>query len=364
MDDSRRQWIRRLGIVIAGAGLARTNVLAMPATGNTLCETKIRLSSNENPYGPSRKAHSAMMDTISMSNRYQWQMIIELMGAIAQHHDVKKENVHIGAGSTQIIDNVIQLAGAQKGDFIAAEPTFSRWAGAAEKVGLRKISVPLTNNKRNDLPAMLKAIKKNTRFVYVCNPNNPTGTICSYEKLTSFVKEATKHTMVVVDEAYLDYANEPSLCGLAVKTKNLIVIRTFSKIYGLAGARIGYAVAHADTITRLRDLRSGADIDVSAASLAGAVASLKDERFVDMSSSKNEAAREFTIQELQKLSIVCIPSHTNFIYFSLANYEKDYFALLKANNIEGTMIFEESGKWTRITVGTMHEMERFIEVIK
>lgn len=367
MENSRRQWIKRLGLAFVGAGLSRAGAFAATVT-EVYEETGrdgqlIKLSSNENPYGPSIMVRKAMGNAVSISNRYQWAMIKTLITDIAQHHGVAENNVHIGAGSTQIIDNVVQLAAMHKGSFVISEPTFSRWAGAAERAGLKKIIVPLTASKRNDLRAMLDAIDEDTRFVYLCNPNNPTGTICGYESLVAFIKAATKYTKVVVDEAYLDYTNEQSLCSLVVKNKNLIVVRTFSKIYGLAGARIGYAVALADTIKQITELRSGANIDVSAVSMTGAIASLKDKRFAEMSSTKNEQVRAYTIRELRKLGIECVPSHTSFIYFSLANYEKDYFALLKANNIEGTMIFEEEGKWTRITVGTMPEMEKFIEAI-
>lgn len=368
VENSRRQWIKRLGIAIAGVSLAKSNILAMRTGTNALLEIApnertIRLSSNENPYGPSPMARTAMADAVSVSNRYQWQMIKELKEAIGSRHNVQEAQVHLGAGSTQIIDNVIQMGARHKGNFVVSEPTFSRWAGSAEKNGLKKISVPLTRSKRNDLRAMLNAIDTDTRFVYLCNPNNPTGTICGYENIVSFIKEATKHTMVVVDEAYLDYTTQSSLCGLTVRNKNLVVVKTFSKIFGLAGARIGYAIAHANTVKELTEMRSGADIDISAVSLAGAIASLKDKRFIEQSYLKNEQARAYTITKLEGLGIKCIVSHTNFIYFSLANYEKDYFALLKDNNIEGTMIFEGDGKWTRITVGTMQEMERFIEAI-
>jgi histidinol-phosphate aminotransferase len=334
----------------------------------------INLSSNENPYGPSPAARRAMMDMVAVSNRYQWDMITKLIAAIASKNGIAYHNIMIGAGSTEILDNCVQFAARQKGDLILAAPTFSRWTGAAEQQGLQKTEVPLNAAKRHDLAAMLRAITPQTRMVYVCNPNNPTGTICDRNELVSFIAEATKKTLVVVDEAYLEYARETSVSDIAVKNKNLIVVRTFSKIYGLAGGRVGYATGHAETIGQLGKLRSGANIGVSTVSLAGAIASLGDGSFVNSSLSMNEQARAFTIRELERLHIPCIPSHTNFVYFSLANnsrdfvvqenHKKDFFTKLKERNILGTMIFEEDGQWSRITVGTMGEMEQFIEAVK
>ncbi|MCD6012257.1 MAG: aminotransferase [Flavipsychrobacter sp.] len=368
METTRRKWLTQAGVLFLGAGLAGLRAKASPVIEPVYFlpepdDGPIRLSSNENPYGPSPMARAAMAESVSISNRYQWQMVRDLISAIAVKNNVANENVLIGAGSTQIIDTVIQLAALQKGNFILAEPTFNRWTSAAERCGIQKMLVQVTEDKRHDLTAMINAIKPDTRMVYICNPNNPTGTICKYDALVAFVKEATKKTLVIVDEAYLDYTNETSLSSLLTENVNLIVVKTFSKIYGLAGARIGYALAHAKTIERLGQLQSGVNVGVSAASLAGAIASLKDTDFVKESYLQNEKTRAYTIQQLERLNIPCIPSYTNFIYFSLQNYTKDFFDQLKRNNIEGTHIYEENGKWSRITVGTMQEMKRLISAI-
>jgi len=365
METNRRKWLKQIGLVVVGVGLARLKTIASPIVKTDYFipgadDKVVRISSNENPYGPSLMARTAMADTINMSNRYQWEMIRELMRAIAAKNNLAYENVLVGAGSTQMIDMVLQLAAAQKGNIVLADPTFSRWTNAAEQSGLQKIPVPLTKDKRHNLGGMLSAINADTRMVYVCNPNNPTGTICNYEDLVSFIKAATKRVLVLVDEAYLDYSDEKSLSSLVTGNENLIVVKTFSKIYGMAGARVGYALAHAKTIEKLGALQSGANIGISVVSLAGALASLKDHDFVKDSFSRNETVRAYTIEQLERLNISCIPSHSNFIYFSLANYKKDFFAVLKTNNIEGTAVFEEDGKWSRITVGTMEEMKRFI----
>lgn len=369
MEASRRKWLKQVGIILAAAGMPRLEVVASPVMEPAsftppTSDSPIRLSSNENPYGPSPIALQTMAEALGLSNRYQWEMIRTLKTAIAAKNNLTDSNVMIGAGSTQIIDTAIRFAALQKGSFVMADPTFNHWVKAAEKSGLQKISVPLSVGKVHNLTAMLQAIKKDTRMVYICNPNNPTGTVCKNDALLSFVKEAAKQTLVVVDEAYIEYSGEQSLAKLVTENENLVVIRTFSKIYGLAGARIGYALAHANTINQLTEIESGANVATSAVSMAASLASLKDNAFVKDSLTKNEKAKAYTIQQLERLNIKCIPSHTNFIYFSLANYKNDFFARLKAGNIQGTKIYEDDGKWSRITIGTMQEMQEFIAALE
>lgn len=373
MKTSRRDLIRNLGLIVAGVSLGGTRTFAAgaPATGFSAQAAAgadeisgvIRLSSNENPYGPSPLALKAMEENVRISNRYQWQTIRDLMAAIGREHDMKPENVLLGAGSNMVIDTVLRYAALSKGNVVVADPTFSHWTAVGEKIGLQKVMVPLTPGKQNDLSAMLKAINADTRMVYLCNPNNPTGTICRYEDIVSFVQEVTKRTLVLLDEAYLDYTTQPSLKNIAAENKNLVVVKTFSKIYGLAGARIGYALGHTETIEKISDLQAAANVGISAASMGAALASLGDKDFVKDTFAKNEKARAYTIAQMEKLHIRCIPSHTNFIYFSLSGYKDDFFARLKAHNIEGTGIFEEEGKWSRITVGTLQEMQQLIAAI-
>ena len=368
MNTTRRNWLKSMGLLSIGLTISPVNAIATPIltplppfspTGNG----PIRLCFNENPYGPSPNAIKAIIDTASKSNQYPWQMIDDFRDALAKKNGVAPESTLIGAGSSQIIDAIIRLAAIQKGNFVLADPTFDRWASVAEAAGLQKNAVGLTPTKSIDLDKMLQAINADTRLVYVCNPNNPTGTICNNDALVAFVKKVPKDTLVLVDEAYLDYTDEPSLARMANETSNLVVVKTFSKIYGLAGARIGYAIAQPGTIEKLYALHFGAQMGISTASLAAALASINDKGFVQESSRKNQKVRAYTIAELKKLDIPSIPSHTNFIYFSLENYKKDFFLLLKKNDILGTGIFQETGKWSRITVGTIEEMHKFIQVI-
>ncbi|MBJ2127163.1 histidinol-phosphate transaminase [Flavobacterium sp. IB48] len=366
--SNRRNWLKQIGLGAVGLGLCQFETFANTPPETYILpdvdQSPILLRSNENPYGPSPLARAAMQKSINNSNRYGWNLSDELIALIATKNNVSNQNILLGAGSTEILDLVLQYTALQKGNFILAETTFNYWTFPSEKLGLKKITVPLTADKKHDLTAMLKAIDSDTKMIYICNPNNPTGTICDYEQLISFVKEASKKAIVFVDEAYLDFTKEKSLSNLVIENKNLIVTKTFSKMYGLAGARIGYAVASSSTIEELSILKSSPNLSVSVVSTAAAIASLNDDKFIQQVHTANEEVKKYTIDQLTKLNLTCIPSHANFIYFSLDNYKKDFFKQLEANNIQGTKIYEENGKWTRITIGTMKEMQRFIEAIK
>ena len=366
MESNRRIWLKQIGLGVAGIGLSSFQPFTLPTEGLLKFrpnDLPIKLSSNENPYGPSPLARAAMIESISISNRYNWQLTTELIQTLSKKNNVKTNNILMGAGSTEMLDLVSRLSALKKGSFIIADPSFNYWTDTAEKLGLAKIKVPLTADKKLNLDAMLKAIEPDTKLVYICNPNNPTGSICDRDQLVKFINEATKKTIVLVDEAYIDFTDQQSLSTLAIENKNLIIAKTFSKIYGLAGARIGYAIANVKTIEQLSELKSWSNGSISVASTVAALASLKDEKFVSETYSLNLKARQYTTEQLKKLNLVSIPSYTNFLYFSLTNYKKDFFEQLRINNIIGTKIYEEQGKWTRITVGTMQEMQKFIGAI-
>jgi histidinol-phosphate aminotransferase len=364
--NSRRDWLKQTSLALVSLGVVPLESFAIPRIENLIDETKsnsIYLRSNENPYGPSRLAQTAMAQIINSSNRYNWDLTSELISNIAKKNNVVAENIVLGAGSTEILDLVARNCALKGGSFVLAEPTFNYWAETAQKLGLKKIAVPLTEDKRHDLSAMLKAIEPDTRMIYICNPNNPTGTICERESLISFIKEATKKVLVLVDEAYIDFTNQESLAHLVTENKNLIIAKTFSKMYGLAGARVGYAIGNPMTIDQLSQLQSWPNGGISVLSVSGALASINDDNFVKETYLLNEKAKKYTIEQLEKLKIHCIPSHSNFVYFSLANYSKDFFGQLERNNIVGTKIYEEEGKWSRITIGTMVEMQQFIKAL-
>lgn len=358
--------MKQVGLAFAGLSLTPVETYALPLLRHLAHDTGdnvIRLRSNENAYGPSPTVRKAMKEAVNSTNRYDWDLTKELMGAVAVLNNVTPEHILMGAGSTDIIDAVVRLAARKSGNFVIATPTYNYWCDSAAVLGMSRKEVPVTAGKQHDLGAMQLAINNDTRLVYICNPDNPAGTVCARGALELFIELATRQAIVLVDEAYLEYSGEASLRNLVSNNKNLVIAKTFSKIYGLAGARVGYAIAHPDTVGKLEALQGSPDAAVSVVSAAGALAAIRDKSFVAESYELNKKVRNYATNELQRLGIPCIPSHTNFLYFSLADYKPDFFARLKDNNIMGTKIYEDAGKWSRITVGTMKEMEAFIKAI-
>ncbi|MFT3701460.1 MAG: histidinol-phosphate transaminase [Agriterribacter sp.] len=366
MSTNRRNWLKQMGFGLAGVSIAPLESIAGSLTNFDpgKIDNKItRLSSNENPYGPSPLTRKAMADNIIFSNRYNGEQLTTLISSLAQKNKVTADNILMTAGSTEVLDSMARLAALKKGSIVVPFPTFDYFTTPAQHIGLTKITVPLTADKKIDLPAVLSAIRPDTSLVYICNPNNPTGTLCNREALVQFVQEASQKTMILLDEAYLDFTEEKSLSELVLQNKNLVIAKTFSKIYGLAGARAGYAMAHAETIEAITKLQSWPHGSISVVSTAGALAALNDHAFVKDVYQKIHQSRKYAIAQMERIGIHCIPSNTNFIYFSLENYKKDFFEQLKKNNIIGTKFYEEDGKWSRITVGTQAEMEKYINAI-
>ncbi|QLG43958.1 pyridoxal phosphate-dependent aminotransferase [Costertonia aggregata] len=364
--NDRRNWLKQVGLGIAGFGLASMNgygsetILPEYKNHNNV---PILLGSNENPYGPSELAKKAILESLSKNNRYGMNITMQLAESLAKKNGLSKNNILMSPGSSAILDLVAQFASLQKGNFITAEPTFNYWGSAAEALGLNKISIPLTRDKQHDLDAMFAAIDTNTQLVYVCNPNNPTGTLCDESELRSFVKKATEKTLVLLDEAYLEFTDQNSLSDMLTSNQNLIITKTFSKIYGLAGARVGYALANENLMRKIKKLRTWSGIGIGVVSSSAALATLYDVDFTERTRMLNQKARAYTIKQLEQLNIKCIPSYTNFIYFSLADYTHDFFDKLKKANITGTRVYEEDGQWSRISIGTMEEMKYFIRAL-
>jgi len=370
MQTKRRLWLKQIGLGIAGIGLANVQSYASPLLSADFIDKLenqhdvIYLRSNENPYGPSPLARKAFADNAHLSNRYNWDIAGQLIAELAKRNNVKDENILLGAGSTEILDLVAKFVSLEKGNYVIADPSYDYWTATLDNLGLTKNKVALTSDKKINLQAMLQAVNRDTKLVYICNPNNPTGTMCERDALVEFVTRISPNTIELIDEAYLDFTKQQSLSNLIKDHKNIIIAKTFSKIYGLAGARIGYAIADITIIDKLSNLQSNTNNSVSVLSKLAAIASLKDDKYVSNCYSLNETVRQYTITELEKLNCTCITSNTNFIYFSLANYKKDYFKLLENNNIQGGRIYEEQGQWTRITVGRMEEMKQFIKAMQ
>ena len=355
----RRDWLKKSSM--AGLGFMVPQIaLAAGSNQYRTANTLIRLTSNENPYGPSPMARKAMAEAITSSNRYPWDLTTQLREKLGEQYGLTKDHVLMGAGSSEILGLVAQLAALEKGNAITADPSFSIWVTSAQKMGLEIIKVPLSHDKKLELDKMLSKLDSNTRLFYICNPNNPTGTVLPFEKIKQVAEDASKKSLVLIDEAYIEYAGQPSQVSLVNHNKNIIIAKTFSKIHGLAGGRIGYALAHPDTIRQLGTLQPWINAGTSAVSLAAALASMQDKTFISNSKEWNKAAGDLTQKELTALGLTVIPSSTNFIYYSLEKYNGNWQENLRAKNVLSGRIVEPIGQWTRTTIGTMEEMKQFI----
>jgi histidinol-phosphate aminotransferase len=363
MQYNRRHWLQQGTLALAGVSFA-TGIFGKQRRLFSTPPNAILLNSNENPYGPSPLAKQAILESYLRSNRYPDNYLGPLKQKIANHWQVGGENILLGAGSSEIIGLAALHASMKKKKAVTAEPAYKVWNAQASAFGLTFTRTALTAARKYDLTAMRSAIDNATAMVYICNPNNPTGTIVELDALKNFTVEAAKKTIVFIDEAYTEFAGLESLASLAVTNKNIIVAKTFSKIYGLAGARIGYAIAHPDTINILASYQPWPDGAISMVSAAAASASLDDENFVKECRLKTADTKALCYGTFKKISLEYIPSSANFILFNIDSIKKDFIKEMEAQNIYVQYRSHFGGKWCRVTMGTMDEMQLFCKKLE
>jgi histidinol-phosphate aminotransferase len=363
----RRQLLKQSALAAAGFAFSRD---AFSREVDNIISTRgfdatgiIKLSSNENPHGPSPAAKSAMMAAVAGSNRYQWDVTTQLREKIASLYGLTKEHVAIGAGSSELLGYTSLWAALQKGTAVAPDPIFRLWMPAARKVGLPIKLVPLMNGKVTDLQRIKDSIDGTTKMVYLCNPANPTGSVLPAADLETFIKDVGSKCIILLDEAYTEFSDEPSMAKLVNDYPNLVIAKTFSKIYGMAGARVGFVLAHPQTIKQVNDLQPWSNAAASAVSLAGALASLQDVKFVEFCKKENQKARSIFYKALEKTGMPYIKSHTSFVYFDSGPSGKNIQQLLESQQIIGARTFEDGSKWLRLSVGTVAEMQKVAEVL-
>lgn len=367
---NRRNWLKYSSLAAIGLGVR------VPTMGNEEGILKsygaatglVNLSSNENPYGIAPLAKEAIMNLLGEANRYQYNIasLQTLKKEIADLHKVDIKQVLLTPGSGEALGLLPRHF--NKGILVTAFPTFGILPATAKKIGTKVIEVPLTTDKKHDLPAMLAAINNETALVYVCNPANPSSTILKPDALKAFCIEASKKAVVVIDEAYIDFLEAPdneSMIGLIEKNPNIIVVNTFSKVHAMAGLRVGFVIGNPTYIKALEDnYFARAQFGMSVLSMTAAQASMKDKAHQKMSIAKNEIARTYGYNELKKLGINCIPSYTNFLFFPLGNYAGNFAEDMLKKNIFLRSDIYYGEKWARASVGTLEEMQQFIAVMK
>jgi histidinol-phosphate aminotransferase len=373
---NRRNWLRSSLVLGAGAALSPTALLANSQGYNKFTGEyefdgkanglKAKLNANENPYGPSAKAVEAFKQAAVNGNLYPFEYAEEVKAIIAKEEGVSAEQIFLGSGSSEILTMTGLAFGADKGALMSAFPTFRTMLDTAVGIGGAWQQIPLDSELKHDLPAMKSGITNDTKLVYICNPNNPTGTVVDSGELRKFCTEVSTKVPVFVDEAYTDFMDDPndvSMIDLIHDGQNIIIARTFSKIHGMAGLRIGYGIAQPDTAKMITAYATRL-ITVSGPSLHAAMASYKDEEFKKMCKTKNKAARDYTFQALQGLGFSPVASNTSFMIFTIKMKPEKYLARMEDKGVGvRSWVFEEK-VWCRVSIGTMDEMKTFIGTLE
>ncbi|NMB45537.1 MAG: histidinol-phosphate transaminase [Firmicutes bacterium] len=325
----------------------------------------VKLASNENPLGPSPKAVEALKQSLSSLHIYPDGSCFELRQALADKLGVQDMQLIFGNGSDEVI-KMLGLTFLEPGDEVLfCEPTFSEYAYAAHLMGARTRSLPLASYAF-DLESVAQAITPNTKIVFICNPNNPTGAYVNQGAVEAFLAKIPDSILVVFDEAYYEYVmaeDYPDTLSYVKAGQNVVVLRTFSKVYGLAGLRIGYGIAPphiAELIHRVRE-----PFNINALAQIGALAALEDEKHVRESRELNESGKAWLYQELSRLGLEYVPTQTNFIFFNLQQDSQEiYEKLLDQGVIARSGAIFGCANWLRITIGTEAQNRRFVEALE
>lgn len=327
---------------------------------------KARLFANENPFGPSQKAKQAIMEAMDNSYQYAFQLQDELTRQLATQEGVENDMIQLGAGSSSLLYAAAAYYSRNGGTIVSGDPTYDDLPETAEAFGARWVKVPLTADYKLDLDAMEKAIDASTRLVYICNPNNPTGTTVDASRLRAFCEKVSPKTMVFVDEAYIDYLPEPkaaSVMDLVKKGANIIVARTFSKLHGFAGLRVGYLVALKATLKQLEPYCIG-ESGLAATSIKAAMASSTDTAFLADALKKTNASKDFLYKTLKEQGYEYIPSDTNFVLFPIRMEGQRFLQEMFKRGV-GVRHWQFNNKsWCRVSIGRMDEMEAFAAAFK
>ncbi len=322
----------------------------------------VRLSSNENPYGPCAAARRAVAEGLDRANRYPIEEREDLVAALAAKHELDGGRILPGCGSTEILRAAV-AAFAAGGTLVTADPTYEDPFDYSRPFDVKVVRVPLDDGGAHDLEAMEVAAVRAARLVYVCNPNNPTGTLVDGKALEGFVRRVSRRAIVVVDEAYHDYVEDEkyrSMVPLVAEGLPVLVSRTFSKIHGLAGLRLGYALCGSQDLAD----RVHAHLTFAGASVAAVqagLASLADLEFQAFCRKENTKARRFLSDALAKRGYRVFPSQTNFVMFRLGTDVSDLIKPLRARGIRIGRPFPPMTDHCRVSLGTMEDLERFLE---
>jgi histidinol-phosphate aminotransferase len=317
----------------------------------------IKLASNENPLGPSPKAMTAIKKAIEGLNRYPDGSGFYLSQALAKKYEVDISQIVLGNGSNELIELLVRTFVQPGDEVVSADPSFVVYKMITQAASGVNVVVPCKDMK-HDLDAMAERITPKTKILFIANPNNPTGTINTTAEMDRFMSRVPDHVIVAVDEAYFEYATHaeyPDSLDYLKEGKNIVALRTFSKIYGLAGLRIGYGITTAEIAELLNKVRQ--PFNTNSLGQIGALAALSDRKHVEKSVAVNNEGKQFLYHSFQRLNVSYVPTETNFILFESPLDGKElYNALLKT----GVIIRPMGAKRLRVTIGLPEENARFV----
>lgn len=320
----------------------------------------IKLASNENPIGPSPKALAALAETVPTLHRYPDGGAFRLRGALAERWKVTPDQIILGNGSDELIGLLARTFLSPGDEAVMAQQTFVIYKMEVTAAHGVAVEIP-QKNWHHDLPAMAAAITDKTRLLFICNPNNPTGTMATKAEVAALMALVPDHVVVVFDEAYYEYVRHPEFpesIGYVKAGRQAIVLRTFSKIYGLAGLRIGYGITTPDITNYLNRLRP--PFNANSLAQRAALAALDDEAHVAASRTLNHAEMDRVREGLRQLGFEALPSETNFLYFDVGRNGREVFdALLR----EGIIVRHIEGRMLRVTIGLPEENQLFLSAL-
>jgi len=326
----------------------------------------IKLSSNENPRPPHPGLVEAVIAAMLQSNRYPESGVPDLTRALASHHGIPADEVMVGHGSNEIIDLLVRACAGAGDNVIFPVPSFIVYHLIAKVCGCEGVGVPC-RDYRLDLPAMRKAVNDRTRAIFLCNPNNPTSTYVNEMEVRDFLRDLPDDLFVVMDEAYIDYVDAkdfPDSMQLRREYPNLVILRTFSKFYAVAGVRVGYAIAHRDVVDVLHRVRQ--PFNVSRLAEAAGLAALEFAREIAPLARETSAERERVRDEVLKLGFACPPSQANFLFVDLGSSDLDLFVALQRRKVIVRRLgqFGSTRNSYRISIGTPDENDLFIRALR
>ncbi len=368
---NRREWIFRGSTGAAGAllvGATAPATLGWPPAArrmpNGTRADPIRLHSNENPFGPPEGAREAMVRAFDESWQYPSESYPALIEQVAATEGVSPDHVFLGAGSHEVLRTAGTAFGIAGGHLIAPFPTYEAFRSYSMDAGGIVERVPLTSTMETDLGGMEGAVTDDTTLVFICNPNNPTGRVVPEHELRAMLSRLDGRTTVLVDEAYHEYVDHPdysSCVDLVREGHDIIVSRTFSKIFGLAGMRVGFAIAQPATVQRMMAFRNRHSI--SSVSIAAARAAYQDTEFVRFSREENAAGRRIVYAAAESLGMEYLESQGNYVFIHVGEPVVNFQRRMADRGIRVGRAFAPYTDWARISIGTRDEMNQFASAL-